>query len=202
MPALDTFQGMKQHWVKVAGARGVSYVGHVKEDSDLQARKIESLILRALEPVDYFKDGMDFGCGYGRMIPTLSQYCGHIWAVDLLDSMLEKAQSAAPNVTIVPSVWPVTLAIPMVDLLWAGLVLQHIVNESLFQATTVEISRVLRSGARVLVLDNAVDKAPHVKPRGPDVLAKALGLRSGWRADKVTINQRPNDHWFLDGYKA
>jgi SAM-dependent methyltransferase len=203
MPAaVETFNGMKQRWIKVAGQRGAGYVGRVSESTELQARKIESLLLKALSPDDFYKDGIDFGCGYGRFIPTLSHYCGHIWAIDLLDSMLAQAASAAPNVTVVPSTWPISFAIPPVDFLWAGLVIQHIVDEPIYQATIAELKRLLKPGARVILLDNAVDLAPHVKPRGPEMLARHLELRPGWKADRVTINQRPNDHWFIDGYKA
>lgn len=168
----------------------------------MQTRKIESLLLRAISPESYFQDGIDFGCGYGRFIPTLSHWCGHIWGIDLLDNMLDRAQSAAPNVTIVPSTWPASFAVPPADFLWAGLVIQHIVDDKIYQATMAELRRVLKPGARVILLDNAVDVAPHVKPRGPEMLARDLGLRPGWKADKVTINKRPNDHWFVDGLKA
>ena len=202
LAAAEAFAGMKQRWVKVANNRGPAYVGRVSENVDLQTRKVESLLLKVLSPDDYYRDAIDFGCGHGRFIPVLSHYCGHIWAIDLLDSMLAQAQLAAPNVTPVSSAWPISFAIPPADFLWAGLVLQHIVDEAVYQTTVSELRRVLKPGARVLVLDNAIDVAHHVKPRGPELLARHLELRPGWKADKVTINRRPNDHWFLDGYKA
>jgi SAM-dependent methyltransferase len=184
--------------------RGETYVGHVHQNYRLQQQAIESLLRVRLKPDDYFTNGMDFGCGYGRFIPLLSLFCGHVWAVDLLPDMLERASKQASNVTPIRSAWPFRFPArgPSMDFVWACLVFQHIVDEDLFQKTAEELRRVIKPGARVLILDNAMDKAPHVKPRGEGALAAALGLQAGYWSERVTINQRPKDHILLDGIKA
>jgi ubiquinone/menaquinone biosynthesis C-methylase UbiE len=164
----------------------------------IQQRKIESLLLRALGPDDLFEDGLDYGCGCGRMLPLLSDYCEHIWAADILESSLDQARGMAPNVTPVALNYPLKLAIPPVNFLWCGLVFQHIVEDALFDQVLAEIARVLAPGARILILDNGVDKAFHVKPRGPDKIAAGLKLKH-YEAALVTIDVRPNDHWLVDG---
>jgi SAM-dependent methyltransferase len=202
--ALESHVKLTQFWETRARTRGERYVGHVQQDHRLQQQAIESLLRARLKASDYFSNGLDFGCGYGRFVPTLSQYCGHLWAVDLLPEMLERAASQAPNVTPVRSEWPLKLPArgPAMDFVWLCLVLQHVVDEDLFQATCVELKRVLKPGARVMVLDNVVDHAPHVKPRGEQALVSALGLMPGYWCERVTINRRPKDHLFIDGVKA
>ncbi len=198
MPAAISFNSMKTFWGTRARQRGAGYVGRVGQDHTLQQRKIESLLLRALKPTDQFEHGLDYGCGCGRMLPVLSDFCAHIWAADILESSLEQAKAAAPNVTPIQLGYPVKLFIPPIDFLWCGLVLQHITDDELFEQVLDEIARVLRPGARVLLLDNAVDKASHVKPRGPDSIVSRLKL-TNYSASLVTIDNRPNDHWLIDG---
>lgn len=198
------FGKMQEFWQKKSAQQGDRYVGHIKENHNIQQKQIESLLRERLKPEDYFESSLDFGCGWGRFVPFFSQFCGHVWATDLLKAMVDKAALKAPNVTAIQSKWP--LKMPgrgrRFDLLWASLVFQHIVDDEVFDATIVEIGRVLKPGARVLILDNIVDKAHHVKPRGVKKLAEALRLQPGYYSSNVTINQRPNDHCLIDGIKA
>jgi SAM-dependent methyltransferase len=190
----------RDFWEKRAMS-SVDYVGRLGEPTNAQTLKIESLLKAKIPPAEYYPEGIDFGCGPGRFIPFLSNHCGHVWAVDLVSFALKQAKQRAMNVSVIEASCP--LKLPWKDrrigFLWAGLVFQHIVDEDLFMFTVTELSRVLSPGARVLILDNGVDIAKHVKPRGPDVLAGVFKLRGGWTATKVTINNRPNDHWLIDG---
>ena len=173
-------------------------------ESIRQREFIECLLRERLKPTDYFQDMLDFGCGIGRFVPFWQNYSGHIWAVDILENDLKEITSNGINITPVNGTYPPVYSdrIPPVDLFWSCLVLQHIVDDFLFSLTIAELSKVIKPGARVIILDNAVDVARHVRPRGPDGLAGALGLRKDLRADKVTINKTPKDHWLIDGFKA
>ncbi len=204
LTAEDRFNDLRSFWEKTVARRGDGYVGRQGESHRLQQKRIEDLLRTRLNPNMLYQDMIDFGCGWGRFIPFWAQFAGHIWAVDLLDDMLRRAKQEAPTVSTVCSQWPfrIPMKTPRVDLLWACLVFQHICDDAIFEGTLAELGRVLKPGARVLIIDNAVDQAPHVKPRGPEAIATRLGLRPGWSADKVTINNRPHDHWFLDGTKA
>ena len=181
--------------------KGSEYVGRLGEPVNNQTLKIESLLRAKLSPIEYYVEGMDFGCGPGRFLPLLSNHCGHLWAVDLVPFALQQAKQRALNVSTIEAAFPLKFSWdkPRISFLWVCLVFQHIVDDDIFARTTAELTRVLVPGARVLILDNATDKASHVKPRGPEVLAKVLKLRSGWTHTRITINSRPNDHWLIDG---
>lgn len=185
-------------------AKGDAYVGRVGEDHLSQQKAIENLVSTRLKPSDFFEDGMDFGCGYGRFEPFLSHFCGHIWAVDVVPGVVERVRGSIPTISGLSVGWPFEIPLKngKVDFLWACLVFQHLVDQKMFAAACRELRRVMKSGARVLIIDNAVDRAAHVLPRGPEVLARELGFRPGWHSDKITINRRPQDHWLIDGVKA
>lgn len=197
------FQRTTEFWKKKA-SRGPAYVGRIGESEALQRARIELLLQETLPKDFYASNAMDFGCGPGRFIPTLSRYAGHIWAVDILEEQLSHAKIAAENVTVMPLTWPIEFKWkkPRIDFLWVSLVLQHITDELLFRATTGEIARVLKPGARIIILDNARDTAPHVKPRSAKEIMEALGAASDFSSKLVTINTRPEDHWLIDGHKA
>jgi SAM-dependent methyltransferase len=180
---------------------GSEYVGRLGEPVNAQTLKIESLLKAKLSPVEYYAEGMDFGCGPGRFLPFLSNHCGHLWAVDLVPFALQQAKQRALNVSTIEAGCPLKFPWdnPRISFLWACLVFQHVVDDDIFSRTVSEIGRVLVPGARVLILDNAIDKANHVKPRGPELLANVFRLRPGWTSTRVTINSRPNDHWLIDG---
>jgi len=184
--------------------KGESYVGRIGEDHLLQKKAIESLLMTRLKTTDFFTDGLDFGCGYGRFVPFLSNFCGHLWAVDIVPDIVERVRGVAPTVSALKVSHPIILPFKggRIDFVWACLVFQHLVAPEFFSAACQEIRRVTKPGARMIVIDNAVDKAPHVSPRGPEVLTRELGFRPGWYADKITINKRPQDHWLIDGVKA
>jgi ubiquinone/menaquinone biosynthesis C-methylase UbiE len=187
-------------WQGKLARQGTSYVGRIGEDHNYQTQLIERLYWSRVGSDAYFSDALDFGCGYGRFTSMLSSSCGHVWAVDMLEDMLAQVRGVVPNVTPIKCSWPPKLLNQdkSMDLLWVCLVFQHIVDDDLFLGTVKELSRLLKSGARVIIIDNAVDHASHVKPRGPDVLMEALGAKVTY-ADKVTINKRANDHWLIDG---
>jgi ubiquinone/menaquinone biosynthesis C-methylase UbiE len=197
------FGRMEEFWRIKFAQYGDRYVGRIKEDHTLQQKRIESILMTRLRSQDYFEKALDFGCGWGRFIPFFSQFCGHIWAVDLVKEMVDKAAQKAPNVTAIQSKHPFKLPgkESRFDLLWSCFVFQHITDDEVFDVTTKELRRVLKSGARVIIIDNAVDHASHVKPRSVERLAEALELKPTYYASKVTVNQRADDHWLIDGVK-
>jgi len=179
-------------------SKGEAYSGGVE-----QTRTIEGIIRGLFSPKHYYPDAMDFGAGHGRFCELMSLYCGHIWAADIVDDMLDCYGSKAPTVTPMKLEWPVKLPLrdDKLDLLWAFFTFQHIVDPTIFQLTTQELRRVLKSGSRILIIDNAVDTANHVRSRGPEALGKALGMKPGFTQVRVTIGN-PHDHWLIDGVKA
>lgn len=204
-PPVDAvFAKWAGYWADRSGKQGNRFTARNGGDPYVQQLRIEALLMDRLTGKDRWREALDFGCGWGRLVPALTRWTDHVWAVDVVSALAEQAGGTAPNVTPLTAEWPFRLPMrsPRIGLLWAGQVFQHIIDEGIFKAVAGELGRVLLPGARVLVLDNAEDRAPHVKPRGAERLAAALGLASGWWAAKVTVDRRPMDHWLLDGHKA
>jgi SAM-dependent methyltransferase len=189
---------------RTKSAKGDSYVGRSGEDHLRQKKAVEDLLATRLNPSDFFEDALDFGCGYGRFDPFLSRFCGHIWAVDIVPGLAERAMDSTPTLTGITLESPdrIPFRDRKIDLVWSCLVFQHLTDFGLFSRACSEIRRVCRAGARILIVDNAVDRAFHVTPRGPEILARELGFRPGWQSYRITINSRPLDHWLIDGIKA
>lgn len=178
--------------------KGDAYSGTIE-----QTHAIEDILRGLFTSRDYYTDAMDFGAGHGRFCDFMSLYCGHIWAADIVDDMLDCYAVRSPTVTPLRMEWPpnIPLRDDKLDLLWAFFTFQHIVDPTIFQHVTQELRRVLKPGSRVLIIDNACDTANHVRSRGPDVLGKALGLQPGFSKILITIG-KPQDHWLIDGVKV
>jgi len=196
--AAVTFSRWVTFWRQRWDAKGENFSG-----TEAQTRAIGDILLGCFNGKDYYADALDFGCGHGRFEKLMGRYCGHIWAVDILDGPLEACASRMPTITPLRLDWPAKLPLrpEKVDLAWAFFVFQHIVDPTIFQQVTQELRRVLKTGSRMLIIDNAVDTANHVRSRGPEALITALGLRPGARTQRITVG-KPQDHWLIDGVKA
>lgn len=168
-----------------------------------QQDRIVSLMKSKLNG-DRFDEALDFGCGDGRFIPWLTERCKHVWAADIVELQCERTAERAKTVTPVElnDEFKLPFKQPRIDFLFACFVFQHLTDDDMFNAAAESLRGCLKPGARVIVIDNAADREFHVRSRESTVLARALGLAEGWKAEKVTINDRPQDHWLIDGRKA
>jgi len=169
-----------------------------------QRESIERELSRRVNGARY-EEALDLGAGSGRFIPWLTTRCNRLWAADVVPGRIDALRRKDPLVNAIQLTQDQKLPFksPRLDLLFACLVFQHLTDDRLFTELTREVARCLKPGARVIVVDNAVDRAFHVKPRGPEALAKALQLAPGWRADRVSIIPgHVADHWLLDGRRA
>lgn len=201
MTAPQEVERMKTYWRDRRVLHGNKYVGHVQGNLAAQTQRIEQMLTGLFQPTDFYEHGMDFGCGPGRFIPLLSRYCGHVWAVDLLDEVMADAAARSATVTSVTAGWPFKLPgkSPYLDLLLGAFVFQNIQHEEVLQAVITELRRVLKPGARIILIDNSADKAAHVVRREPAFFANAFKLADGWKARKVQVNFKPDDHWLISG---
>ena len=199
---MGSFETNVLFWRSKFLQQGKSYVGRRGEDFNLQTKKIEALLRAHLSVNDFYPHGLDMGCGWGRFIPLLSNFCGHLWAVDIVEEAMRVIPTEAITTTAVLATHPLKLPFPepAVDLLWCCMYFQCVVDDEVFNAACSELKRTLRPGARVLIIDNQADRNAYVRARGPEVLAKALELAS-WKSDKAVINIAPGDHFILDGVK-
>jgi ubiquinone/menaquinone biosynthesis C-methylase UbiE len=191
------FGNLTDFWRERALKYGDRYIGHISENYKVQQARIEALLRQRVNPAVPYEDMLDLGCGWGRFLPFWGQFTGHIWAVDLLPDMLEKARCQIPNVTSLRAGWPfkLPLADGSINLLWACFVFQDIKDHQLLGTILAELNRVLAANARVLILDNG-------KLRKPEVFVDTLSLRPGWQTARVTINKTPQDTWLIDGARG
>jgi ubiquinone/menaquinone biosynthesis C-methylase UbiE len=122
-----------------------------------------------------FGQGLDFGCGSGRFSQLLAGHCDRLLGVDLIDA---PRTSAPQHVTFERVQYPTKISLPdnSVDFLLASLVFQHLTDDAWLEEVTDELARVLKPGAKVIVVDDAISSAKHVRPRVPEALAFMLGL--------------------------
>jgi len=171
---------------------------HSKNENPVQTTRVASLLRSAVLPDAFYESALDLGCGRGRFVPILSSFCGHVWAVDIVSELLCDIEYRAQSATAFCVGPDYKLPSGPHDFLWSAFCFQHITSEEAFQAVTKEVRRVMKKGARVILLENAKDKAAHVRPRTPNDYVVMLGLKD-YTAKLITVNQRPNDHWWIDG---
>lgn len=203
-PAAAFFTRSAEYWRGRFIQRGPLYLTLNPNECRLQLIKVESLLRTRFKPGEYYADGIDLGCGNGRFAPLLSSFVGHIWGLDFIAEPLEAMRKTDVTVSARKLDYPVKLPHldKSIDIFTAIFTLQHITNDLLLEETLAEVARVLKPGARVITLDNASDHHAYLKPRNPNKLAEMLGLRKGFHFQRVTINNKPNDHWLIDGIKA
>lgn len=201
----QAFDKHQAFWQMRYQQSGDAVVGRAKEDHRVQTGRIMTKLNAEVPRDSYFARGLDFGSGWGRMLPWMTEVCGHVWAADIVPTALDRLQGKV-NSTVTPILltWP--YQIPALtgsfNLLLCCLVLQHLTGDEFFNHTTCELRRVMQPGSAIILIDNAVDQAHHVKSRTPEILAQALCMEPGYKAEKITINQRANDHWFIKGVRA
>lgn len=176
-------------WLRRSQSRG---------DDQKQTARVSSLLRSRILPNEFFESALDMGSGRGRFIPILSSFCGHVWAVDIVQDVLSDIEHKAPSATAfyVDDVY--RLPDGPHDLLWSAFFFQHLTDLGLFLAVCAEVKRVMQPGSRVILLENAKDRAAHICSRTPPEYAEALGL-ADYTSKLVTVNARPNDHWWIEG---
>ncbi len=175
-----------------------------KDEGSADPAKVEALVNTAFTSNDFYPAGMDFGCGRGRFVPLLDQYCGHIYVADIVPEAVDAARQLVVTSSSVKLAWPpeVPWVKPRLDLFWSFFTFQHIVDDGMFETFASELLRVMRPGCRILLLENAFEHSWSTKARAPQLLARALGMKSGFKAEKVSVRGEHKDHWFIDGIRG
>ncbi|GCE16712.1 class I SAM-dependent methyltransferase [Dictyobacter kobayashii] len=110
----------------------------------------QAKIVQLLSPLEN-KDVLDVGCGIGRIAGPLSGLTRHVTAIDISEGMLQKARQTyqQPNLKFIQSsVDQMPFNDQVFDAVIAIFVLQHIIDESSFQTSLKNITRVLKPGAK------------------------------------------------------
>ncbi len=93
---------------------------------------------------------LDVGCGEGRFAAELARAGARVVAVDVAEEPLRRARARHPelDLRLVDGEGSWELADACFDVVWAGEVIEHVVDTA---AWLSEVRRVLRSGGRLLV---------------------------------------------------
>lgn len=194
---MSDFREWLAYWEK-RSQDGEHYVGRKGEDHLAQQQRIETALEMIFKPEQQYQKALDYGCGYGRFIPYLLARAETVYAADILKQRVEQACSISERVKGVVITEADGVPAEGYDLVFACLSFQHVVEDERLIVICRNIALSCRSGARVVLIDNAKDQAKHVKARTPLWFVEKLGLTVK-RACRITIDVRQDDHWLIDG---
>jgi ubiquinone/menaquinone biosynthesis C-methylase UbiE len=160
---------------------------------------------------------LDLGCGEGAFAAALRAHGAHPLGVDVVAEPLRRARAAHPAIAwrLAPLDGPLPLEDAAVDAVWAGEVVEHVVD---VVGWLSEVRRVLRSGGRLLLTtpdhppallrrlaDDPDAFAAHFEPRADHLRffsARTLrGLVEDLRFD-VTALDSDGETLFLEAVRA
>jgi SAM-dependent methyltransferase len=140
------------------------------------------------------RTALDFGCGVGRVTQGLAAYFDHVIGVDISETMVDQARALAadlPNCTFRTNVTEElrVFASGSFDMVYSGLVLQHVGSQDRIRGYVKEFARVLSPrGLAVFQLPEEMPARHRLQPRRrlyrvmrslrvpPDVLQRRLRL--------------------------
>lgn len=150
---------MRSFWDEVARLPGLSAVIDYQPQETPWARYINALHLNALsreliaEPGAYF---LDFGCGVGRITQWLASRVDRVIGVDTSPAMIEQARQRCRQQNVqyhLLESCPTTLPFRDLDGVVVIWVLQHILDDKLFESVLDYLALAMRPGGAVYTLD-------------------------------------------------
>ena len=156
IPAADLFKAKVAYWSKRKKKFGDRAVAHIRESRAKQAERIGEHVKRALDG-KFFEHGLDYGCGYGRMIPYLLKHCGHVWAVDIMKDWVNRAGNTSKTVTAkLLNAFKLPIEDGSIDFIADIMTTQGFTSDEK-KLAFAEMSRVAAPGASVLCLTKSSD---------------------------------------------
>lgn len=117
----------------------------------------------------FIRLAVEFGCGYGRMLPVLSEFSGEVMGIERDAELSAIAASLQPRYRIcnVNALSDVSLADKSVQLIVTYTVLQHLTDEECRQ-TIVQMKRILDSNGRIIICEDTGNVS------GPDYYQRTM----------------------------
>jgi len=133
------------------------------------------VLLNWLGPLDG-KLILDAGCGIGRLSAIITQQNATVVGVDTSEVMLSKARAALPlpqALFLQASLDALPLESASVDGALTVMVLQHLLEETLFVKALEELARVVKPGGRILIIDG-IGETRYQPANSPVTLVRTL----------------------------
>jgi len=104
---------------------------------------------------------LEIGCGIGRLMAPLSQFCGEIHGVDIADEMIRMGRERLADIAHAHLHWTrdsdlAAFADDSFDLVYSFAVMQHLPHEAPFWRYLAESARVLKEGGVLLQQFNSL----------------------------------------------
>lgn len=150
-------------WDKRSNRSGLHAVfsSRWSEDECLSVDKAQEEIVFRLLPDLRRWDVLDLGCGIGRLSARLAERSAKVVGLDISDGMLERARLEVrqPHVSFVrASAGELPFRKEAFDVVLASYVLQHILEESLFDRALNEIARIIKPHGLALLIDSLAEE--------------------------------------------
>ena len=192
----------QEYWENRWSRQGPATVGHVgdsKVDFDSQTVKYTAALKHGLltrrEPASSWKSLLDFGCGWGRLYPALSDLADEYIGVDLSSRAVQLARETHPRGVFTHWRTVMSEGRPKhFDAIVVCTVLQHIVDPTILEQTVGALLHMLRDKGRIVLLENMSRLPPkgHIIYRQPQVYMDMFPGFSTTHLD--TILHRGEDH--------
>lgn len=200
LPMPNNYSSAVEYWSTRAKLQGKNYVGKSGFVLSDQTHAIQELLNSHIGTGRY-QHALDYGCGWGRMCAFLGKFADHVTGCDIIDTFDHKHTGGADFLLITN---PAHIGVPdnTFDFIYVGLCFQHILDEKWFSEVTKEIRRVARPGAKIIVLDDANSRAPHIKLRAGGDIARALDMEiESTVVYQVKVDPHPTVHNLIIGNK-
>jgi len=156
----------KQYWNnrynKMTGEKVVGHKHWSLEQYNRENEKWVKLFSKTFEKLNIQKiySVLDFGCGVGRWIPFLKQYCLYYCGVDIIEKALNQAKEKAylyNNVNfglIENGLIPNLIGNCGYDLIWSVVCLQHVIDDKLLDLYISQFYKILRPNSWIISVEN------------------------------------------------
>lgn len=175
---------------------GPSYWPTVLARTYIEHQRLRQFIHDIKTPRDHWRHGAEFGCGYGRMAPVLTEFCTTVVAFERDAELAEIAKQAIGGISDLYVHHVKSLEqVPQgptgsFDLILTYTVLQHMPDDECSRVMA-EIKRTLAPhGLLVCVEDTHGERGGNVWPRVPERYADMLGMKLILQAPRIIEDNR------------
>jgi len=134
-----------------------------------------------------YANALDFGCGYGRITPWLSEFADQVYGIDPNQDMVSLGGEYYPEINFLTGAGQsIPLKSDSIELVWSRSVLQHIPPSEIAEVAS-ELQRVLKNDGKIIMLEDVDNENMESWwPRSEDEyksIFAPLSLQNSWFRD-------------------